>query len=95
MELNVEFVDVEDFLSLPPDHNDMGPNFHPEAGSLLLPLLLPFFYIEGIWQTLLYKATYEVHFSEDGQTIYGCRYSKDCRRTKCQALTIARLTNFL
>jgi hypothetical protein len=33
--------------------------------------------------------------SEEGETIYRCRYSKDVHvhRTKCQALTIARLTH--
>ena len=32
-----------------------------------------------------------VHLSEEGETIYRCRYSKDVHRNKCKALTIARL----
>ena len=35
-----------------------------------------------------------VHLSEERETIYRCRYSKDVHRTKCQALTIIRLTHF-
>ena len=36
----------------------------------------------------------KVHLSEEGETtIYLCRYSKDVHRTKCQALTIVRLTH--
>ena len=35
-----------------------------------------------------------VHLSEERETtIYRCRYSKDVQRTKCQALTIPRLTH--
>ena len=34
-----------------------------------------------------------VHLSEERETIYRCRFSKDFHRNKCQALTIIRLTN--
>ena len=32
-------------------------------------------------------------FSKKRETIHSCRYSKDAHRTKCQALTITRLTH--
>ena len=36
------------------------------------------------------------HLSEEGETTLDlCRYSKDVHRTKCQALTIVRLTHSL
>ena len=35
----------------------------------------------------------DLHLSEERDTIYRRRYSKDVHRTKCQALTIARLTH--
>ena len=34
-----------------------------------------------------------VHLSEERETIYCYRYSKDAHRNKCKALTIARLTH--
>ena len=34
-----------------------------------------------------------MHFSEERETIYLCLYSKNVHRTKCQALTIAKLTH--
>ena len=37
----------------------------------------------------------EVHLSEERETIYRCRYSKDVHGTKCQSPTIARLTQSL
>ena len=44
-------------------------------------------------RTLLSKVTQEVDLSEEIETIYFCRYSKDVHRNNCQALTIASLTN--
>ena len=34
----------------------------------------------------------DLHLSEERETIYLCRYSKDVHRTKCQALTTPSLT---
>ena len=35
-----------------------------------------------------------VHLSEEIETLYHCRYSKDVRRTEWQALTIATIARF-
>ena len=53
------------------------------------------FIFRAFSKTLSSKATYNRYIRQKKRetTVYLCRYRKDAHRTKCQALTIARLTH--